>query len=159
VQRFLFQYLTLFTAQVATQEPFLTSFSKLPEYLEASQVVHDFVALNSSPVAERFGNRLGEMFKTKTATVKRVTRRVVQSSSQPGLPTFAQPQEANDMLIDFGPVVQPPAQTQSNGKQQPGVDLLDLFAQPAAAPRQQRPAAPTEFIDMLGPPVIGPKRK
>jgi hypothetical protein len=148
VQRFLFQYLTLFTGQVATQEQFLTTFSKLPEYLESSQVVHDLVALDSSPVAERFDNWLGEMFKTKIA-------KVMRGASQPGLATFAQLQEANDMLIDFRSV----AQTQSNRKQQPGVDLLDLSAQPAEPPRQQCPAAPTEFIDMLGPPVIGPKRK
>jgi hypothetical protein len=159
VQRFLFQYLTLFTGQVATQEQFLMSFARLPEYLESSQVVHDLVALDSSPVAERLRNWLGDMFKTKTATVKRVTRRVARPSSQPGLATFTQPQDSNDMLIDFGPVVQPPAQSQSNRKQHAGVDLLDLFAQPAPAPRHQRPAAPTEFIDMLGPPVVAPKRK
>jgi hypothetical protein len=161
VQRFLFQYFTLFTGQVATQEQFLKSFSRLPECLESSQVVHDLFALQGSPVAEEFGNWLGEMFKTKTTTVKRVTKRMAQSSSQPGLASLAQ--EANEMLIDFGPVVQPAAPNRPNRTQPAGVDLFDLFAPPAAAPRQQQakhqPATVTEFIDILGPPVVAPKRK
>jgi hypothetical protein len=145
---FIFQYLRIFTGQVVTSDQFISQLSRLPEYLESSQVMQDLLHLADAPphVKRRFTLWLADAFPPKGARSARPAvlgaavraldqRTMIQSSSLSNLKGIAKPQNDlgfDEILVD---VRSPERHARHVYKQvpSPGNDLLDLFSSPTTS--------------------------
>lgn len=86
IQNFMFSYLQIYTGPVKTQEQFITAVSKLPEFLETSQVIQDLINKDRVPqeVLDGFQKWFDDIFKGKSKdrhSIK-LAKHAVRSPSQ-----------------------------------------------------------------------------
>lgn len=161
IRKFIFEYLKVFLGQVLNKDMFIQGMSRLPEYLESSQVLQDLSNLDSVPpeVADRIEDWFDEMFKSKQprSTQRLALSRTVsasdtnmletkkkavitQSLSNPGL----------SVVLESSPVAESSKLAGPTASQ--SVDAFDLldFTGPTKEPTSPKPPqASDDLLDLF----------